>query len=500
MNEHLAPRVFLSYSHDSPDHKRWVAELCTRLRLDGIDIILDQWDLSLGDDITKFMEDGLASSDRVLLICTDNYVRKAEAGVGGVAYERMIVTAELIHDLGTQKFIPVVHQGEGEPVLPKFMGARLYINLGKEKDFDFQYELLLKELHNIPAAPKPPLGSNPFVEPLLKAGLGPSPSKIKPVDAIQTKGKAATELYTEALEIARRGDIIAWRFLVKDIRANLPNPLQKWREEEKLDQIRDVKRLPAIMDSAVSLYSPLFAVALAGVQSINEKFRDQRAVIDELARPRGWVMGGNVAIIHIPRGLLFVFQAIYGASCLDTGQLDLAIELGLTRISEKYAEESLELIRSHDLVGWPDSLGGDCLVSWDYISKAIQRWPWLSHIFALEEDYLVSLTAYYMALSIMELALDIRAESTEELLSGKEIRFDVPVAFLHAEEGIIAKACSILLRCNPTKIWTPLSVSTSDMKKCWPAWVKHSASWLAPAYRTFWDRIPGTYQRLLLDL
>jgi hypothetical protein len=74
-----APKVFVSYSHDSSEHKRWVGEISAKLRHDGIDVTLDQWDLSLGDDITKFMEDGLSLSDRVILICTENYVRKADA-------------------------------------------------------------------------------------------------------------------------------------------------------------------------------------------------------------------------------------------------------------------------------------------------------------------------------------------------------------------------------------------------------------------------------------
>jgi hypothetical protein len=127
MEDTRPPKVFISYSHDSSNHKRWVADLAGRLRHDGIDTILDQCDLSLGDDITKFIKDGLLLSDRVLLICTDNYVRKADAGVGGVAYERMIVTAELVQNLGTQKFIPVVRQDTDKPSLPEFnLGGRSF--------------------------------------------------------------------------------------------------------------------------------------------------------------------------------------------------------------------------------------------------------------------------------------------------------------------------------------------------------------------------------------
>ena len=72
------PKVFISYSHDSPEHKRWVSELAARLRHNGIDAILDQWDLGLGDDITRFMERGIVDADRVLVICTDQVRKQGE--------------------------------------------------------------------------------------------------------------------------------------------------------------------------------------------------------------------------------------------------------------------------------------------------------------------------------------------------------------------------------------------------------------------------------------
>lgn len=45
------PKVFISYSHDSQEHKKWVLEFATRLRNSGVDAILDQWELQPGDDI-----------------------------------------------------------------------------------------------------------------------------------------------------------------------------------------------------------------------------------------------------------------------------------------------------------------------------------------------------------------------------------------------------------------------------------------------------------------
>ena len=53
------PKVFISYSHDSESHKAWVLKLATDLRDHGVDAILDEWDLKLGEDIVKFMEDSV---------------------------------------------------------------------------------------------------------------------------------------------------------------------------------------------------------------------------------------------------------------------------------------------------------------------------------------------------------------------------------------------------------------------------------------------------------
>ncbi len=99
------PKVFVSYSHDSDEHKEWVLRLGTKLRQNGVDVVLDRWDLGAGDDMTLFMEKGVRDSTRVLVICTDTYVRKADVGEGGVGYERLIITARLVRDVGTAKFI-----------------------------------------------------------------------------------------------------------------------------------------------------------------------------------------------------------------------------------------------------------------------------------------------------------------------------------------------------------------------------------------------------------
>ena len=124
------PKVFISYSHDSQEHKKWVLDLATRLRNTGVDAVIDQWELRPGDDLPHFMETQLAASDYVLMICTNRYVEKANAGVGGVGYEKMIITSDLMKRIDSNKVIPLIRQ-QGSHDLPTFLKSKLFIEFSK---------------------------------------------------------------------------------------------------------------------------------------------------------------------------------------------------------------------------------------------------------------------------------------------------------------------------------------------------------------------------------
>jgi len=157
-----APVVFISYSHDSESHKSWVLKLATDLRKNGIDAILDQWDLSLGQDMAMFMQKGVTESDRVLMVCSADYVRKADDGAGGVGYERLIVTTEVVQNIDTKKFIPVVRNNAAALKVPKCIGPRFYIDCSDDSRYEDKLQDLLREIHGVPASAKPALGSSPF--------------------------------------------------------------------------------------------------------------------------------------------------------------------------------------------------------------------------------------------------------------------------------------------------------------------------------------------------
>ena len=158
----MAPSVFVSYSHDSKDHKAWVLQLATRLRHNGVDTILDRWNLGLGEDVAAFIERGLSESSRVLCICSENYVRKANLKKGGVGYEKRIMTAEIMTELDARWVIPVIRDNSGNNLVPTFLGCCLYVDFRDDLCYEEKYEELLRSLLDEPILPVPPIGSNPF--------------------------------------------------------------------------------------------------------------------------------------------------------------------------------------------------------------------------------------------------------------------------------------------------------------------------------------------------
>jgi predicted RNA-binding Zn-ribbon protein involved in translation (DUF1610 family) len=156
------PKCFVSYSWDSSTHEDWVLNLATQLRKQGIDVVLDKWDLKFGNDLPHFMETSVRESDFVLLICTPRYAKKANAGKGGAGYEKRIVTGEMFKNANESKFIPLMREGTDEDSLPTFLQSRIYIDFRNDADFDVKLKDLLHQLHGVPKHPKPTLGPSPF--------------------------------------------------------------------------------------------------------------------------------------------------------------------------------------------------------------------------------------------------------------------------------------------------------------------------------------------------
>ena len=156
------PRCFISYSWDSDQHKEWVRHFATRLRECGVDAILDQWHCAPGIDLTIFMEKSVRESKYVVLVCTPTFCKKADSGVGGVGYEKAIVTGEIFAgEVQDKKFVPVLREGDAKESLPSYLKSRLFIDFRDDKVFEDRLEELLRHFHGAPLYQPPPIGPKP---------------------------------------------------------------------------------------------------------------------------------------------------------------------------------------------------------------------------------------------------------------------------------------------------------------------------------------------------
>jgi hypothetical protein len=121
------PRVFISYSHDSPEHDQNVLALANRLRSDGLTVVIDQELKWAPKGWTVWMMEQIEEADFVLMVCTETYKRRAEgkedAPKGpGASWEGAIIRLDLYAANGrNDKFIPVLLRYEDKVHLPKFL-------------------------------------------------------------------------------------------------------------------------------------------------------------------------------------------------------------------------------------------------------------------------------------------------------------------------------------------------------------------------------------------
>lgn len=112
-----APRIFISYSHDSEEHRAAVLELAQQLRGAGLDVQLDRYVTSPPEGWPRWMMTQVEEADFVLVVCTPTYRRrfdgKERRGKGlGAAFEGLLAL-QLFYEAGAKnkKFVPVLLPG-----------------------------------------------------------------------------------------------------------------------------------------------------------------------------------------------------------------------------------------------------------------------------------------------------------------------------------------------------------------------------------------------------
>ncbi len=159
--------VFISYSHDSPEHAGRVLALGNRLIADGVNCKLDQYDPHPAEGWPRWMTQHLEEAAFVLSVCTEMYNRRCsdekESGKGrGVKWESTLTYNYIYtNDSLNERFIPIIFEAGDRKHIPAPLRGVTYYNLGSKEG----YEALYRRLTAQPLVVKPEPGEKKILPP-----------------------------------------------------------------------------------------------------------------------------------------------------------------------------------------------------------------------------------------------------------------------------------------------------------------------------------------------
>ncbi|MDT4328600.1 SEFIR domain-containing protein [Methylomonas sp. MED-D] len=165
MDQQTAPKVFISYSHDSPEHRADVLALAKRLRDESIDCIIDRYvNGAPAEGWIRWMERQIAWADFVLVICTETYLKrfKGDDRLGGIGVniEGLLISQTLYDQFQKNtKFLPLIPDNGSIDHVP------LILKGGTTYRIQADYQKLYRVLTNQPANLKPAIGPRVVLAP-----------------------------------------------------------------------------------------------------------------------------------------------------------------------------------------------------------------------------------------------------------------------------------------------------------------------------------------------
>lgn len=313
MSNAYPKKVFVSYSHDSKEHKEKVRHMADVLREQyNLNVIGDFYDEDnpAGGQLPDLMEK-IRSCDNVLCILSPLYKIKANEGKGGVGYEKTIITDELFHNIGSDKFIPVlfIEDVKFKDCVPDFLtSTRKALLRSASASHDSFIEEIARSIWVLPKKPKPPLGKNK----LLSAESVMIDAESIDIEEIVLATNYQI-IFKSALFYAKKNDEINFRTLLKKVRNQVFRRLNELREEYENDKIpANVNETYAIADKFINAAAPLFLIAFAGYLSFNERFHNQEGLLIDLLTIDEWDNhAGKTFIKKIPQLLVYIYHHIY---------------------------------------------------------------------------------------------------------------------------------------------------------------------------------------------
>lgn len=196
----MTPKAFISYSWTSPGHQALIVQWAEQLVADGVDVVLDVYDLREGHDKFAFMERMVTDPTvtHVLVICDKTYAEKADARKAGVGTESQIISKEVYDKVDQAKFIPIITElsDEGEPYLPTFLKSRIWLDFSSPEATNQHWERLVRLLYGKPLHQKPVPGKPPaYLGDGSASPASPAISKYNALRQAILQGKTGLSIY-----------------------------------------------------------------------------------------------------------------------------------------------------------------------------------------------------------------------------------------------------------------------------------------------------------------
>lgn len=161
------PRVFISYSHDSPEHSERVRRFAGALRRHGVHVEVDQDHQRPPQGWPAWCEEQLRPevSSHVLMICTpayhDRVQNQAPADEGhGVWWEGRIIHNYIYGTKRNERFIPILFDGATTEHIPIAIRHDAHYRISRFDLTDPRFAALLRELTGQPSVTEPAIASS----------------------------------------------------------------------------------------------------------------------------------------------------------------------------------------------------------------------------------------------------------------------------------------------------------------------------------------------------
>ena len=215
--------------------------------------------------------------------------------------------------------------------------------------------------------------------------------------------------FNHALALAQADNQVQWRRLETDIKRSYPDAVKAWRKNH---ESKDYNFAPggkadffAAVDELVDLAKPRLNLALAGVLSNKSAFINPKRVAEDLVTIPDWNRGGAVYVAGAPNGLALLFHFLYGATCFDLHKPELAIQLAQVALPTLTGRGDAEpLWQQPEFTCASPLFNRNYELTLGYVRDLYSRLDLAKEVFGSKNDFDVSLAAYSMTLSLLDMA------------------------------------------------------------------------------------------------